>query len=185
MSTNVWSIVIVACMTTFAHCFVLCNKVLSLNWSFIAEMCSTWTSKVHDSRRLSAQYLSAFAIELEKHSLKNLRASLAAEGAPVPTTEAKKLASSIARSKQEITEDFSSIGRTWPPRRSKKRPGATTTQCKNCWILSPLQIQCFMRFFPFSFNFPISQRRTERREDFISQVDLLLPSGCLWTVFWC
>jgi hypothetical protein len=80
MSTNVWSIVIVACMTTFAHCFVLCNKVLSLNWSFIAEMCSTWTSKVHDSRRLSAQYLSAFAIELEKHSLKKLRASLVVGG---------------------------------------------------------------------------------------------------------
>jgi hypothetical protein len=75
-------------------------------------------------------------------------AAEAAEGAPVPTTEAKKLASSIARSKQEITEDFSLIGGTSPPRRPKKRPGATTAQCKNCWILSPLQIQCFMRFFP-------------------------------------
>jgi hypothetical protein len=72
----------------------------------------------------------------------------AAEGAPVPTTEAKKLASFVARSKQEITENFSSIGGTSPPRRPKKRPGATTNQCKNCWILSPLQIQCFMRFFP-------------------------------------
>jgi hypothetical protein len=29
MSTNVWSIVIVVRMTTFGHCFVLCNKVLS------------------------------------------------------------------------------------------------------------------------------------------------------------
>jgi hypothetical protein len=112
-------------------------------------------------------------------------AAEAAEGAPVPTTEAKKLASSVTRSKQEITEDFSSIGGTWPPRPPKKRPGATTTQCKNYWILSPLQIQCFMRFCPFSFNFPRSQRRSERREDFISRIDLLLPSGCLWTVFWC
>jgi len=55
-------------------------------------------------------------------------AAEAAEGAPVPTTEAKKLASSVTRSKQEITEDFSSIGGTWPPRPPKKRPGATTTQ---------------------------------------------------------
>jgi hypothetical protein len=46
----------------------------------------------------------------------------------VPTAEAKKRASSVALSNQEIVDDFVAIRGTRPPRRPKKRPRTVQRQ---------------------------------------------------------
>lgn len=73
-------------------------------------------------------------------------AAEAAEHAPVPTTEAKKRASSVAMSKEEIVDDFAAIRGTRPPRRPKKR--SRTVQRQLDVRISDLRVRIFGLTFP-------------------------------------
>ena len=73
-------------------------------------------------------------------------AAEAAERAPMPTTEAKKRASSVALSKEEIVDDFAAIRGTRPPRRPKKR--SRTVQRQLDVRISDLRVRIFGLTFP-------------------------------------